>query len=344
MRLERFTPKEQKPIGAGKAKEVFINPADQEKVVAVMQESTFSLSSKSSPDKPLPSLEIKGEALDAYSPRQLKGAFYLTKIAHMLLPQNIPEMHQVGEAVDGQQTIGRERVAHTVGQAKYQEQRAAGKATRGAENKMFNEMSAQKSALESELKRVGLDVGPASPLSNYSKDTPRVTSYLPEFRPWRYTYEKSAVIQISFDEEALRKAISELPDAQERARCETFLERTLTLFAEEQKEELGKEEQERHAESSDSWNAYAWLDYEFRSAEAGIDIDALFLIQTEEEAVKSAPREALRVHYLPRVLRLLETLNKVNLPPEISSELEEKYRRLSRAVGACRGGVVDHTR
>lgn len=344
MRLERFTPGEQKPIGTGKAKEVFINPVDPEKMVAVMQESNFSLSSKYSPDKPVPSLEIVGEVLDAYSPRQLKGAFYLTKIAHILLPKNIPEMHQVGVAIDGQQTIDRERVAHTAGHARFQEQRAAGKATYGAENKMFNEMSTQKSALESELKRIGLNVEPASPLSNYSKETPSVTSYLPEFRPWRYTYEKSEVIQISFDEEALRKAISELPDAKERARCEVFLDRVLTLFAEEKKEELGKEEQERHAESSDSWNAYAWLDYEFRSAEVGVDVDALFLITTEEEAIKSAPREVLRVHYLPRVLRLLETLKKVNLPPELSNELEEKYRRLSRAVGTIRGVMVDHTR
>ena len=315
-----------------------MNPADPEKVVAVMQDSTFSLSENFS-NGDLASLEIEGEALDAYSPRQLKGAFYLTKIAHMLLPQNIPEIHQAGEARDGQQTIDRERVAHTAGHARFQEQRAAGKATYGAESKMFNEMNVQKSALESELKRIGLDRGFGSPYSNYSKDTPRQTSYLPEFRPWGYTYNKLGEIQLAFDEEAMRVAIAELSDIEARTRCETFLERVLTLFAEEQEDHA-----QNPPEESQSEYLIGKLELEFLIVDGFIDEGKLFSIETEEEAVKSEHRELVRTYSLPRILKMQGALKGIKIPPERSLELEEKYRQAAQAVGAVRNGIVDHTR
>ncbi|MEK7201504.1 MAG: hypothetical protein AAB737_02635, partial [Patescibacteria group bacterium] len=168
MRLDRFNSEGKKPIGASNTKEVHVNPLNEEKVVSILE-------SKGAVIIPGP----KGEAIalhtevvgiDRDSPRKLKGVYYLTKIAHLLLPQSVPDVYQVGETLDFQQTIDRERVAHTKGQEAFQKQRAAGRATYGAETKMFNEMGGKIPSVEADLTRIGLPLGFRPKESNYSKN------------------------------------------------------------------------------------------------------------------------------------------------------------------------------
>ncbi|MEK7100579.1 MAG: hypothetical protein AAB921_00580 [Patescibacteria group bacterium] len=339
MRLERFTPGEQKPIGTGKTKEVFANPSKEGEVISVMKAEQHQDSDIYAPDGSRPPVFIGNELYDDYSPRQLKGAFYLTKVAHLLFPQNVPDIHQVNATTDGQQTIDRDMVAHTAGQAAFQAQRAADKATYGAENKMHKEMGAKKEPLEAELKRVGLDRGFAAHLSNYSKDADGQISYLPEFKPWEYTYRKTGEITLAFNEEALRESIAQVQDPDVRKHCETYLERLLALFSEEQKNNA-----ENPPNPSYSEEIFNRLNDEFNDVESEVDIKALFLLTTEEEALASAPRELVRKQSLPRILVLLRAIETIGIPTEPYLGLDARYRRLARAVGSVNGGVVDHTR
>jgi len=86
MRFESFNTSDQQPLGVGEDKETFINPADPERVISVLKEK---------------------KGIEKESPNKLKGAYYLTKIAHLLLPENIPEIYQAGESKDGQQSFDR---------------------------------------------------------------------------------------------------------------------------------------------------------------------------------------------------------------------------------------------
>ncbi len=99
MRFGEFKPGPAKPIGEGKEKKVYVNPENQDRVIAEIKKPKEA--------------EYKMDVPLDYSPRQLKGAFYLTKIAHLLLPKNVPEIYQAGESAEGQQTIDAERIAHS---------------------------------------------------------------------------------------------------------------------------------------------------------------------------------------------------------------------------------------
>ncbi len=100
MRLESFASDGITPIGQGEQKKVFVDPKNEKRIIAEIKKAT---------------------SVEKYSPRQLKGAFYLTKIIHNILPKNIPNIYQVSTTTEGTQTIDRERVAHTSGHAALQE-------------------------------------------------------------------------------------------------------------------------------------------------------------------------------------------------------------------------------
>ncbi len=336
MRLERFNSEGKKPIGASNTKEVYVNPLNEEKVVSVLEPK--GLVTIPGPEGEPIFLHTEVVGIDRDSPRKLKGVYYLTKIAHLLLPKSVPDVYQAGETVDFQQTVDRERVAHTKGQEAFQKQRAAGRATYGAETKMFNEMGGKIPLVEAELTRIGLDPGFRPKESNYSKSADGAVKYLPEFRPWEYTYEQQGQIKLSFNETALRAAIAEIADPETQKSCETYLDRIHTLFEEEQAEHA-----KTQPEMSLSEGIFLNLKDLFDGIETSVDIEQLFTIATESEALASPERRSVRAA-LPEILAGLRTLGKTAVPKDKWFELNERYERLAKAVGTVNGDTVDHSR
>lgn len=336
MRLERFNRGVQKPIGASNTKEVYVNPLNEEKVVSLLESKGLVIIP--GPNGEPISLHTEVVGIDRDSPRKLKGVYYLTKIAHLLLPKSVPDVYQVGETVDFQQTVDRERVAHTKGQEAFQKQRAAGRATYGAETKMFNEMGGKIPSVEADLTRIGLHPGFRPRESNYSKNADGAVKYLPEFRPWEYTYEKQGQIKLSFDETALRAAITEIADQGTRKSCETYLDRIHALFEEEQVEHA-----KNQPEMSLSESVFIYLRGLFDEIESSVDIEQLFTITTEAEALASSARRSARAA-LPDILTGLRNVGKTAVPMDRWSELNARYERLAKAVGTINGDQVDHTR
>jgi len=70
MRLGKFETNGRTPLGSGNEKNVYIDPENEKRVISLMKET---------------------EQRDTL--RQLKGRYYLTKIAHLLLPDNIPDVY-----------------------------------------------------------------------------------------------------------------------------------------------------------------------------------------------------------------------------------------------------------
>lgn len=317
MRLERFTPGEQTPIGVGKTKEVYVHPQDQEQIVAIQR---------------------AGEGIERNTPRKLKGMFYMTKLAHLLLPEHVPDVHQAGETVDGQQTIDRERAPLTKDQLSYQKQLAAGKEPRSART---NEIWGEKGPFEEEVARLGIDIRRTPEWSNYSKDSQGTLLYLSEFRPWEYTYEEPGQIELAYDEEALQTAIDQIPDVAVRTQCATYLKRVRTLFAEEQKEMNEKRAQGLLEEQA----PLQMIDALLVPLEAKEHLAALFAIETEKDALSNP----LRIRTMIDRKIIAEQMNTLRKHSYISksrlAELERRYEVLKLATGSISANspLVDHT-
>ena len=74
------------------------------------------------------------------------------------------------------------------------------------------------------------------------------------------------------------------------------------------------------------------------------DMEALYAIETKEQAINSEDREAAKAD-LPEIVRLLKALRfDGNLSSKKRDEIKDAYRNISRAVGMINSGRVDHTR
>ena len=80
MRFGRFESAGHAPLGEGVEKKVYENPANEDRVIAEVKKDD--------------------EGKERYSVRQLKGSYYLTKIAHLLLPKRVPDIYQAGQVKD----------------------------------------------------------------------------------------------------------------------------------------------------------------------------------------------------------------------------------------------------
>jgi len=161
------------------------------------------------------------------SERQIKGRFYLTKIAHLLFPKNIPDIYQAGNSRDGTQTIDSERIAHSPGHAL---------AMRGKDDStglLAKEVLDESLKINSNLKNSGLEVD--STLFNYTKNENGDIYYLESFQPWRNDRTTKFNLVLRFDQEKLRTAINKL-DEGTREQCNNYLDRLLTLVEQEKRE------------------------------------------------------------------------------------------------------------
>ena len=309
MRFGEFKPQERKPIGVGQDKKTFVNPLDDKKVISVIKGKEE---------------REKLEVVEKNTPRRLKGSFYLTKIAHLLLPKHVPDIHQAGETVGGQQSIDRERV----------ELSAAPNSEIGA--------------VIDKLDRLGFafNVDEHGDDSDYTKDKDGNISYLSTLTPWRVDPAHPEKSELVVDVKALRRAINRVaknnPETAEK--CSTYLERILELF-EEEKIEL---EKERIANLKEYGPALEALEVLYAAFETKHDLAALETIKNPAEALANQEREAAKKDLFVLWAKLEALKNETDIPTEQYSALVEKDKGLRRrAVGKMSGGMngtVDHTR
>ena len=206
MRLKKFESAGRKPLGVGVEKRVFVNPDNEGRVISEVRE------------------DMKKDTL-----RQLKGRYYLTKIAHLLLPRNIPDVYQAGESVEGKQTVDAERIFHTPGHARLQAHELGGM------EQLREEVGEGRGKLNSELYRIGLSSNYDVFIANYTKDEAGNVYYLETFRPWKVDPKNQEFKHMLFDEEKLRDAIAGIAEETARKKCERYLERILALAEEEKR-------------------------------------------------------------------------------------------------------------
>ncbi len=213
MRLGKFESAGRETIGEGCQKKVFVDPKNEKRIIAEMKEN------------------VKED-----TPRQLKGRYYLTKIAHLLLPENIPAVYQAGESVEGKQTVDAERIAHSPGHALLQKTWQMEGSFDAAYEQAHKELGADIQRVESRLRHIGLDLGVDTYVSNFTKDKKGNIYYLETFRPWEINFPNHGKIEMWFDEEKLRNAIDGLSDSATKEKCKRLLERVFALAKEEERE------------------------------------------------------------------------------------------------------------
>lgn len=305
MRIGRFESAGRKPISKTATKETYVDPVNAQHSVAVLKEKDPGFYKK------------REENDEKKSPRTLKGAFYLTKIAHLLLPQQVPDIHQAGETVDGQQTVDRDR------------------------NAPVKLMRRDVGEVDSELKRIGLGSVIDPKINNYTKGEEGDILYLDEFIPWNINTTDRA-LELRFDRDVLATAIEELSDESLKKECSDFLERVLVLFEEEKAAFNALECERRAAHEATLVSLETALD----SFEKKHNLEILFGLQTEDEARQSPERQAAKEDQVI-IFALTKNLNHSYMSVEDYVELNEKLKKLKKidqAIGTIAAGRVNHTR
>ncbi len=214
---EKSPDKFDEPIGEGRDKKVYPDAGNKDRVIAEFKEHIEE------------------------TPNQIKARYYLTKILHLILPKNIPDMHMAGSEpnvykvdkieVDESQKVMQEFA--TIGfSAKVEDLRR---------RKDKNYLELTKKALEAasnndidkdiytfrrkidELGIYSLDDGPV----NFSKDKDGNVQYLDSFSAW------DAGHKLLFGYEDLKIAIESLPENDKKT-ATNFLERMMKLYYDEE--------------------------------------------------------------------------------------------------------------
>lgn len=322
MRLNKFESAGKEPLGEGIQKRSFADPKNEKRVI----------------------VEIK-KAAEKDTHRQLKGRYYLTKIAHLLLPKNIPDIYQVGESRDGQQTIDVERIAHSPGHALLQKVRRTGGEEEPARKQIIEEMGREMSDLDLKLGDIGLGFNIDESVGNYTRGESGSVYYMETFKPWQRDSVDTREIEVLFNEEELRRAIKDVSNQKVKEKCQQYLDRLLALL-EEEKQEL-QAMQRKKKESLPECGPY------IKELEALIapfmiveTLAALYAISTKEEARKNEERELAKkaLILISDKLKFLEK-DTTNITEEQRADLRGKLKILARAAGMIDGdGRVDHTR
>lgn len=322
MRIGKFESGNLTPLGQGDEKKVFVNPDNESRVITERKEDAIT---------------------ETESPRQLKGRYYLTKITHMLLPEQIPDIYQAGETKDGTQSTDRERLPLTKGQEILQEARNSGADETEAKKIIEKELMGDVSKLTEKLEELGLGFNIDENLGNYTRNEQGTLNYFETFNPWQSDSTSPGGIELLFDEETMKEAIEQMPDGSDKKMCEGYMERLLEL-AEEEKQAIQQKADEKIPLSEGSPEV-SNLNALFLSFELKYPLEALHAITTKEEALASEERELARKALGPILTTLNSLINGGLISSELYGELHDRYKKLDRAVGMMgKNGLIDHTR
>lgn len=319
MRLEQFQSVGNKPFGEGDERKVFVDPKREGRVI----------------------VENKDQA-EYETTLQLKGRYYLTKIVHHLLPDEIPDIHQVGEAKakdGGKQTIDRERVTHSTGQEALQQARHEGKDEEEARQELIAEMGEEMGDLDMKLSKLGLGFNIDSNVGNYTRNASGKVNYLESFKPWQTDVVDPKELEVLFDEAALREAIDNIPDEKTKNECLSYLDRLLDLLEEERKGLQEQKEPER-PDCRERVEAFETKYAPYFSEETLAHLNA---ITSVSEALADIKRKSVKI-VLGEILTELQAMkSETNIADEEYKQLYAKRNALMRAFGTLRNGAIDRS-
>jgi hypothetical protein len=204
--MRKFDQSNLEQIGTGYEKNVYDHPDDERKLIAFLK---------------------KNEA-----PRFLKAQYYLTKIAHMLLPNNVPDIHFAGG--EENQALVVEKKSLDEGHNKTRDNILKFHRTGVPDIAQADDREAEvhSDSRYAELRnkftelRLSYDHG----VSNFGLDKEGNMVYIDTLYPWESI--KDGEVVKSFDKDKLTEAISTLaPDQQKTAL--SYLERLEVLYQEE---------------------------------------------------------------------------------------------------------------
>ncbi|MBI2023178.1 hypothetical protein HYT01_01270 [Candidatus Giovannonibacteria bacterium] len=205
-------------LGTGAEKEVYTDPNNRDRVVAYFREHVDE------------------------TPNQIKARFYLTKILHLLMPKNIPDMHWAGSdphayqtdkiEVDENHKIMQEYVdlAREAHHKKYKINEELSDKIFEIGDKVFSDNDVI--AFKDRVKEIGVNSLDHASI-NFSKNSEGNVQYLDSFYAWKFRNDGSP--KLFFDFDILEAAIKELPEKDQKS-ASNFLRRLKELYEEEKKQ------------------------------------------------------------------------------------------------------------
>lgn len=169
--------------------------------------------------------------------RYIKAEFYLTKILHLLFPDNIPDIHRA--SFKHQATVNERKEldeTHTTLQEFYHKVNLGEDAEIGEKERKAFELSNQRKQTASIIQRLqnmGIKIDRAH--QNFAEDKKGSVIYLDSIIPWSasHRYAPDMKFSVNFNAEQLREIIVDELSEPEQSRALHYLERLTTLADEE---------------------------------------------------------------------------------------------------------------
>ena len=270
------------------------------------------------------------ESVEKKSPRLLQGSFYLTKIAHTLEPQYIPDIE---EPAEGKQTFTREGVVYETPESDGDDVEKSGETA---------ETGSEIAAISDKLEQLGLTRRVDAHYRSYVGEGKGNVRYVKTLAPWEVVESAPGTLELLFDIKSLRSNIrrrkSLSPDTKKI--CEGYLGSIIELFEQEKLEQ----ERIRKENLRDCAEGVKEVEGMLAMYESPAVSETLFAITTEEQAVHSELRKkaAKDCSEIDKKLKILKT--ETTITEEQYDNLRAQYKKLQQAVGMRNGGMVDHTR
>ncbi|MEZ4211142.1 MAG: hypothetical protein R3B39_02545 [Candidatus Paceibacterota bacterium] len=321
MRLGNFEMVGKKPLGSGAERDVFVNPENEEKVLSIFK-------------------SLPGERIA--SPNKIKGSYYLTKIAHILLPKNIPDISQAEISKDGKEVFNRQRISHTKGHEMLQKARQKGEDESAGLELMQEEMEDEINDVTDKLAEIGFAFNLDENIGNYTKDEKGNIYYLETFIPWGSNPENPTELELFFEKEDLIEAIEKLPERDKKI-CKSYLSRLMELFEEDKEKSLERSDTREMYIKAPAMETLSELENVLYYFENKHDINLLMNIKTFEEAVNSFQRQAAKKDFSAIFKLIHDKKLTETIPEEKFNKLRERYLIIERAIGTVNGDYLDHS-
>ncbi len=303
-------------VGHGEEKEVFTHPSNSERVVSAYMEG-------------------RGPK----SPEQLKGSFYLTKTLHLLAPENIPDIHDVGVSEDDVYSFSRDRIPHSEIHTRLQSTIEQGGDGSDLIDELEDEIpSSEKSKVEEKLGDLGQFID--SNYGNFLKDAEGNIQYLENFTPW-YIDQKSKppVPVLDFDADLLWEAIQNEPNEEVKKHCVTYFTRLKELF-ELEKTNLAEAFINEKVDAGPLLLQFT-AEVEKYSPE---QIAYLYSVTTPEEANENTPKRLELRDTLIRLKPIMDELTENSTLSQVDLEMvTKKFQELYWALGIRNASGVRHS-
>ena len=317
MRLRNFESGKYEPIGEGGEKKVFVDPENKDRAIA----------------------ELKGDE-SRETLGQLKGRYYLTKIVHHLLPENIPDIFQAGESKEGVQATDLERISHSELSAKLEKSKSSKQPKKELEDKFLEEHGEKIKILETKLHDLGLGFIVDPELSNYVVSDTGQLHYVESLKPWNVYSGDDPEVDVLYEREILQNAIEQIQDEGVKKRCVDYLNR-LDRLIEDEREYLNNLPKEAKLEAQDTIQN---IDEAMEKFSEKHDLEYLTQL-TDAKVSANDPRRLAARDDLRKIFDKIEFLeDRTNVLEEDIKRIRSIYNDFMNAVGVINHSDILHNR